>query len=106
MAWRNYQRPTPKTHRSKSAACTSSEVGMWRLGVSLVDPAAADDRVALIEDNGLSRRDGGLWTVEDHFGAIVRQHANDARRWLVPMADLRSDPHGRCGRVTCNPVHA
>ena len=68
-------------------------VGFWDCGFwdLLLNPAAADDDISVVEDDGLARRDGGLGLIEDHLGPAVWQRADGPGARLVPVADLRGD---------------
>ena len=70
----------------------------------LVDPATADDEVVVIEDDGLSWRDGDLGCIEVHAGAGAADGADRGGGGLMPMSDLRMCPDRR-GRLLENPVH-
>ena len=60
-----------------------SENAVGARGAPSVDPAAADDDVAVVEHGGLARRDGQLRRVELDLGAVAVEgpHAAGAAGW-------------------------
>ena len=62
----------------------------------VVDPAAPDDNVAVVEDDGLAGSDGGLRRVEDELGALAFERAHASRGGRMPVTDL-----GRNGQPCC-----
>jgi hypothetical protein len=71
----------------------------------LVDPAAADDDVSVIEDRCLSGCDRDLRLVEHHFSACILQGADGRRRRRMTMPDLNAGA-ARSGWSIFDPVHA
>ena len=81
---------------------SSINVAIHRLpipAIRLVDPAAADDDVSVVEDDGLSGRDGDLRRVEDDLRAAVAEWRG---RWPAPPdgdgESARSTRSGAVGR--------
>src|SRR5688572_8206879 len=56
--------------------------------ISSINPAAADDDVAVVEDGGLSGRDRRLRVVELELGAAVVNGPHTASRRAMAMANL------------------
>ena len=71
-----------------------------------VDPPAADDDVSVVEDDGLSRRDGDLRRVERHGRPSgARRRRTVAGAGLMAMANLHGRAHRAAG-LGDHPVHA
>jgi len=71
----------------------------------LIDPSAADHAVAVVEHDGLSRRDRELWRVEDDLSARVAERPHGRGRGLMAMPNLHRRANRRA-RLLRDPVHA
>src|SRR5258708_1798792 len=85
----------PEGFDSRLSLSTSDSVLSTHDPRLLVDPPTAEDAIAVVEDDGLARRDGHLRCGKNDFSPGVPERAD--RRWsgLVPMTNLRRSLDGR-----------
>src|SRR5215472_512911 len=63
------------------------------LSWDLSDPSTADDQIAVVEHDSLSRGDGALWLVEGDQHLVIGCVLDRRRRWFVAMANLCLNAH-------------
>ena len=71
-----------------------------------INPAAADNHVAIVEDGGLAGGDCRLRLVELELGTVIVDRPHTASRRTMAMPNLNRRGHPRSGRLSRNPVHA
>src|SRR6185437_15506451 len=71
----------------------------------LHDPAAADNDVAIVENDSLAGRDGALWLLKSNQYAVVI-HADFSIGRLMAMTDLRFHPQGTLKLIDADPVQS
>ena len=72
----------------------------------LLDPAATEDPLSVIENYALARRDRALWLIEPHANAIgLAGWVEGGRRGHVLVADPDVGSLGRVQAGNGDPIH-
>ena len=94
-----------KSTGKKSRKWRRPEVlALGRENERLVDPAAAQHGVGVVEDDRLTRRDGALRLLEDHRCPVAGERLDGGRGIGMPMPDACGDLARRAGWGAGDPV--